>query len=527
MDDIIRWLVIAGVLAVASVGGIMGLFAFLKRFMVVGKPNEVLVLSGRDHKLPDGTVVGYRVVHGGRTIRWPIIEQIQRVDLRLMPIQINIRGAYSEGGIPLDVHAIANVKVSSRPGIVRNAIERFLGRDRKEILRVAQETLEGNLRGVLATLTPEEVNENRLKFATELAKEAEPDLEKLGLEIETLKIQNVADDRDYLESIGRRRIAEVLKTAEVSESDATRTAEEFEAEKDGQADVAWRNAEAQVQKAENELRALKAQLDLQAKSEEERAVEGANAARAQAEQELQEVRKTLEALRLQADVVIPAEAQKVARQELAAGEAAYIAENGRAMAESLRMMTEVWREAGDDAMKIFIMQRLETIMERLAEAAKKVRVRQAAIIDGGDGQALPNYVTAFPGIVSGLFREVRETLGIDISEALGASGSGGPGGPGGGGKPALPAASSTDRVPTPAKSAPAPAAVQARAPARPAAQPRAAARPAPQAPARAPARPAAVPPRPPARPQQPVRPTDTQPVARPAAPRAPVVPPRS
>ena len=159
----------------------------------------------------------------------PVVETVNRMDVSLISVPIAVQGAYSEGGIPLNVHAIANIKVSTDRRFVGNAIERFLGKDRTEIARVVKETLEGHLRGVLATMTPEELNEDRLKFSKHLELSAGPDLEKLGLELDVLKIQHVADDGNYLESIGRQRIAEILRTAEVAESDATREAEQAEA----------------------------------------------------------------------------------------------------------------------------------------------------------------------------------------------------------------------------------------------------------------------------------------------------------
>ena len=152
-------------LAIAAVITVLVGFAIIKSFLFVGRPNEVLIFSGRDHKLPDGSTVGYRLVRGGWAVRRPVLETADRMDLRVFPVRIDTRGAYSKGGIPLNVHAIANVKIASDDGIIHNAIERFLGRSRDEIVRVAQETLEGNLRGVLATLTPEEINENRLRFS--------------------------------------------------------------------------------------------------------------------------------------------------------------------------------------------------------------------------------------------------------------------------------------------------------------------------------------------------------------------------
>lgn len=407
------------------IGGMFGLtvlllvlFALLKKYIWIGRPNEVLILTGTDVKGADGTVRGYRLIFGGLAFQTPILETVDRMDLRVFPVRIDTRGAYSKGGIPLNVHAIANVKISSDADEIHNAIERFLGRSRDEMVRVAQETLEGNIRGVLATLTPEEVNENRLRFTEQLALDVEPDLEKLGLHLDTLKIQNVSDDRDYLDSLGRRRIAEILKVAEVAESDAMKSAEESEAGAQGRGEVARRKAQAEIQKAQNSLREFEAELELRAKSEEVRAEAKALAARAEAEQELQQVRTELEKLRLQADVVIPAEANKVARELIAAGEAAKIAEDGRAMAEVLRMMSEVWAKAGPAATDVFLIQRLESIMKQVSAAARQVQVREVALIDSGSGDTLPNYVTSFPRIVGGLFREIRDTTGLDIGGAL-------------------------------------------------------------------------------------------------------------
>src|SRR5213078_737510 len=186
---------------------------------------------------------------------------------------------------------------------VGNAIERFLGKDRVEIARVVKETLEGHLRGVLATLTPEELNQDRLKFSRQLEASSGPDLEKLGLELDVLKIQHVSDDRNYLESIGRQRIAEILRNAEVSESDAARAAEQSEAAARARGEVAMTNAKAVVQRKGNELRQIKAEVDAEARGEEVRAEAAGQQARAEAELALQQIRGELEQLRLQAEVI--------------------------------------------------------------------------------------------------------------------------------------------------------------------------------------------------------------------------------
>ena len=96
------------------------------------------------------------------------------MDLTNMPIELAVAGAYSKGGIPLNVHGIANVKIAGEQPMLDNAIERFLGVDRARIMAVAKETLEGNLRGVLATLTPVEVNADKIKFAPFAAEHMKP-----------------------------------------------------------------------------------------------------------------------------------------------------------------------------------------------------------------------------------------------------------------------------------------------------------------------------------------------------------------
>jgi flotillin len=329
-----------------------------------------------------------------------------------------VQGAYSEGGIPLNVHAIANIKVSTDRRFVGNAIERFLGKDRREIAGIVKQTLEGHLRDVLTTLTPEELNQDRLKFARQLESSAGPDLEKLGLELDVLKIQHVSDDRNYLESIGRQRSAEILRTAEVAESDATREAEQSEAAARARGEVAMTNAQAAVQRKQNELRQIKAEVDAEARSEEVRAVAAGQQARAEADLELQKIRGTLEQLRLEAEVTIPAEVEAQVRELFAAGQAATISADGEAMASSLDHVANAWRDSGGRAMDMFVLQHLDQIFADVATAAQRVKVREVNLIDGGDGKTIPAYAASYPATMAALLQQVTSTLGIDIAKVI-------------------------------------------------------------------------------------------------------------
>jgi flotillin len=405
-------------LALASGAAVVVLLGILSRFLFVCRPSEILIFSGRRHRRDDGSEVGFRIVFGGRAWRVPLIESVQRMEMLSIPIDVAVQNAYTKVGIPLKVRAIAIVKLSSNPDVVMNAIERFLGRGRVDIQQVAKETLEGNLRGVLATLTPEEVNEDRLKFADSLSAEVEHDLSKLGLHLDVLKIQHVTDDANYLASIGRERIAQVIRDAEIAESNARNEAAKESAGASMRAQVAEADAERAIVQKRNDLRRVAAELESAAKSLEERTEQAALAAQAKAEQALQKVRRELESLRLVADVIAPAEVRQEAAALTAAGAAASVAENGRASADSLRLVADAWTKAGPSAQDMFLIHRLEEITHIVVDAVRQIQLGPVQLIDSGDGEALPRFAAAYPLAVANVLRSLAETTGVDITALL-------------------------------------------------------------------------------------------------------------
>jgi len=418
ITQLVQWVCSGGSIGV----GLLMVLALFKQFLVIGKPNEVLVFSGRSRRLADGTEIGYReILGGGWTWRWPIIEKVDRMQLTTIPIEINTVNAYSAGGIPLNVHAVANIKVSSDPKRVKNAIERFMGRDRLEIQRVGKETLEGHLRGVLARLTPEEVNEDRLKFAHELTAEADEDFQKLGLDLDVLKIQNVSDDVEYLDSIGRTRIAAVIRDAEIAESNAKSTAMQAEAAASEAGDVSTQDSERSIVEKNNQLRELTGTLNAQVQAETKRAERAAAEARASAEVELQELRQKVETLRLQADVVLPADARRQAAIFEAQGKASYTEEEGKAQAAVLQMMTDAWLSAGEDAKEIFLIQQLESVLQTVVERVNAVEIDEVVLLDGGTGNALPRHIASFPAVVRQVLEELHSSTGVNVTGILAGS----------------------------------------------------------------------------------------------------------
>lgn len=390
-----------------------------KSMLFIARPHEALVFSGKAQIAEDGSARGYRIVRQGRRgWRIPIIERVDRMDMRLLPVNIVVQNAYSAGNIPLKIHAIANVKIHSDPRFIGNAMERFLGVPLNEVQTVAQQTLEGAVREVIAKLTPEQVNEDRLGFAEGLIRTAQDDLHKLGLQLDTLKIQNVSDETGYLDSLGRPVIAAALRDAENAENQLQQEITRAQATSTQRAQVSEARAGTSIVKKTNELRQVRAELEGVAQSVELEAVAAAKTARATAEKELQSIRSTLEQKRLHADVVLPAEADREAKATLAVGQAAPTVEDGSAAVQVLELMTEAWREMGPEAREIYVIQHLEEIVGTVVNKLNDIDVGEVHMLDQGDGSALASYAAAYPNAVASVLRSLADTTGVDVPAIL-------------------------------------------------------------------------------------------------------------
>ncbi len=407
------------VIAVFVVAIIMDAAFAVRSLIVICPPNKVAVVSGRTRQLSDGRSVGYRVIKGGRTLRIPLIEKVDFMDLNTIAIEVSVSNAYSKGAIPLDVQGVANIKVSSREGVLENSVERFLTRPAEYIQQIAKENLEANLRGVLATLTPEEVNEDRLKFAQTLIDEADDDIRTLGLELDVLKIQNVTDQVGYLEAVGRRRTANVLREARETEADQAAEAEEAEASGRQRAELARVQADLVIAEEENKLRVRRAELEAEAHSSEERAEVAADVARVEAQQHLEEQRIELQKRRLAADVLEPARAQLQAMQLEAQGRAARIIEDGKAEVEVYKRLQEEYAAAGPEARDILMLKMLPEIVELITETVNGIDIDKVTVIDNGSGEGgIGGVAKQMPAAVVSIAEQIETATGVNILDVV-------------------------------------------------------------------------------------------------------------
>jgi flotillin len=407
-------LALLGVAAVAFIA----LLLIIKNVLYVCQPNEVLIFSGRTRR-EDGKVFGYRIIRGGRAIRIPLFEVVDRMDLTNMIIEVQVKNAYSRGGIPLNIQGVANIKIPGEEPLLNNTVERFLGKSRDQIMKTARETLEGNLRGVLATMSPEEVNTDKETFAQRLTVEAEHDLNKLGLVLDTLKIQNVSDEVGYLDALGRQRAAEIRQKAMIAEADMQAQATEQRWTNNRNAELTTIDTQIQIAMKENERRIKDAQTRRAALIAHQQAEVQAMIAQASAEVAMQDARIEQVRRQLQADILAPAEAHRREAEENAKGHAAKIIEQGRATAQVLTQLAATYKLGGASARDVLLMQKLVPLFNKMAGAIGELKIDRLTVLPhgtGGNGTGAGERPLGARLVDAN--EQIKAATGVDLSKAL-------------------------------------------------------------------------------------------------------------
>ncbi|MBN2029577.1 flotillin family protein [bacterium] len=412
MEQTIGFILFAGALF------IMLIIVFVKANLVICQPNEVVIIAGRTKKMADGSMRGYRILRGGRGFRRPIIESVRRLSLNAMPIEIRLTKALSKGIIPINIDGQANVKIAgSEDEGLNHAIERFLGKNLNEIAAVAKETIEGNLRGLLATVTPEEANAQRLKLAEAVVEEASADLRKLGLVLDFVKIQNISDEQGYLEAIGRQKNAEVVKNARIAEATAEAEAKIVTAEEKRRGSVAEAQAQMEIVEAENRLYVHRSSLESKSNEAREKAKVAGEIARITEEKKLEAERILLNEKKYRAEVIIPAEAEKKASELKARGEAAKILEDGIATAEAIKKMQAEWKDG--KTRDLFLIQLLPELLDKTTRViSDNLHIEKLTILDSGNGDGLPNHVKNITGAAISVIEQLKNATGLDLPGLL-------------------------------------------------------------------------------------------------------------
>jgi flotillin len=396
---------------------ILLLIAFIKANVVICRPNEIVIISGRQRKGADGQKIGYRIIRGGRGFKWPFIESVSRLSLNTRTIKVNLAKVLCRGMIPVEIEGRANIKLAgkSEEGM-ENAIERFLGKSEDNIDKTAQQVIEGNLRGILASYSPEEANTKRIDVMRTTMEEARTELKNLGLVLDSFQILSISDDHGHLEAIGRKRNAEVIRDARVAEAIADAEARQVTAEQKRLGREAEIHSELEIVKKENDLSVTRFKLQGEQNIADQKAALAGDIAKTEEKITLEDLRVQLSQRKQEAETIIPAKARREAMELEAQGQSSRILEDGKATAKAVELMLEQWQDG--KAHDLFMIRMLPDLFDKATRViADNLHIEKLTILDGSEGgEGMPNYVNNLTNSAVALIEQLKNATGLDITD---------------------------------------------------------------------------------------------------------------
>jgi flotillin len=436
---------------------------FATRYRTV-RADEAMIVTG------GFTKEGIKIVKAGGAFVFPIIQSAQFLSLRVHTLDVNTPEVYTEQGVPVIVDGIAQVKIKGDLESIATSAEQFLGKTDEELRRIATQTLEGHLRAILGTMSVEDIYKNRDKFAADVQSVAATDLKKMGLQIVSFTIRDLKDNNGYLEALGRPRIADIKRAAEIAEANARRDEQVAKANAREVGQKADYVADTNVAEAEKEMEVKKAQFKLE---QDQKRAEADQSYALQQNRTMQQVKaeemgiqiverqklieiEEKEILRrereLEAKVKKQADAERYAYEQKAEGERYQIEAKAKADAETIRLqgqanadkeraegtaeadvirlkgfaeaeakdkIAEAMKKYGEAAIAEMIINKFPEIATAIASPL--ARTEKIVIIDNGSGEGggaskVTGYVT---DILSKLPETVSALTNVDVHELIG------------------------------------------------------------------------------------------------------------
>lgn len=458
------------VLVVAAIFLIFVAFVTIRLRYKKAGPDEALIVYGRRKLLGKkvrsaaGEIEGFRIIRGGGTFVWPAWEQYEILSLRMMTLEIDLRHVYTIQGIPINVKAVAQVKVRGDVDHIRRAAEGFLGVPIADVQSTIKETVAGHLRGIIGTLTVEELYRDQKSFQEKVRDEAHRDLEGMGFEFRSFVFQAIQDDEGYLNALGQPKIQEALKGARIATANADRDAaiEEEQARQQkeqkrldvdkeiAESDKALSLKKASIRKevdvadaqavkagemelkvqdiriAEREVERQKLELNASVREKADahkyEAERNADAEQYRVERQAAAERKRREeaAQAVKAEGIAKAEAESTMRRDIGLAEADAIRARGEAEAEARRLLAEalkLYNEAGlsIEALKV-LPEIAAAVSEPLSRAGQTTIISQGA--GNGDGTGAARLTEDVVQVLAQLGPIMQQLAGVDLQRLL-------------------------------------------------------------------------------------------------------------
>jgi flotillin len=464
-------IIVAGLLAILFIF----LLLYASRYVKVG-PNEVLIVSGKSHRMVDASgrerTVGFRIVKGGGTFVWPFFEKAEVLSLELLTIDIKTPSVYSIVGVPVRVDGVAQIKVKGEDVSIRTAAEQFLSKTPTEIMSIALQTLEGHLRAIIGKMTVEELYKDRDKFAQNVQTESAADFANMGLQVVSFTIKEIQDDQGYLDALGKPRTAEVKKDAIVGQANADREATIQSAKAHQEAQQRRYEAETAVAMAQRDyemkradyqasINQRKAESDLAYDLQKYKSQQGVKSEEMKVLEIEKERQIDIKQKELQATVQRPAEAEKYRIEQIAdankyntiaaaeaqalsaqnigrgeaeavkarglgeaeairargLAEAEVILAKGQAEAEAMRKKAEAWRTYNEAAIAQMFIEKLPELARAIAEPLGRTD-KITIISSGSEGMGASKITKDIVDIVAQLPPVLEGVSGVNLRDLI-------------------------------------------------------------------------------------------------------------
>lgn len=445
MDEIFKF---AGIAVLVIIG-----ILIISKGYIKAPPDVAYIISGL-RKKP-------KILIGRAGIRIPFLERVDKLLVRQISIDIK-----SEGFIPtqdfigVDVDAVAKVRVMTDAEGIEKAMRNFLNMNAQTFEAAIRDSLQGNMREIIGTITLKEICNDRKKFGDEVQAKAQTDMNALGVEIISCNIQRVTDEKELINALGQDNMSKIQKDAAIAKAEADRDVSIAQAAAEREANEARVRASTEIAIKQNELAIKEAELksasdtkkamadaayqiqeETQRKTIEITAAD-ADIARREKEAELAEKEIKLQERKLDAEIRKKADAEKYAAEKKAEAElitrqkeaeakryeqeqaAAGIRAVGEAEAEAIRQKAiaeaegidkkaEAMRKYGDAAIIEIIMTALPEIAKNVAEPLSKVD-KITMYGEGNSNKLISDIVNTTTQVSEGL----TSSMGIDLKALL-------------------------------------------------------------------------------------------------------------
>lgn len=435
------------------IGAIAALFlfvttlSFLKTIIRVCPPNQVLVVTGSTTNI-NGKEYGFRIISGGWTYVLPYFQSVQSLDLGIIPVNVRIDGVNSANGITIGADATACVCIDHKdPVLLYSAVERLMGKTRREIQEQLQQTMVGNFRGALNKTTPlqaigmtesaEDQDEqlqnlvpvkhnlpavtedegDRAGFRKELLMDSNQDLSTFGMRVVSVSLQKIWDTSNYIANLASKTLSRKRQDVEVQEARLRARAEQAESDAKRRETIALNKANELILAAQQDLEVLRREYD--AAIERARLEADSAVAKATSEAELTIQQATIELQKLKniSQVTLEAEAQRRAAEIRASGESEAVRILQELQNDFLRQKSEMLSNSGDVAkVALFIQQHLAQLFDAYQRNAQGLSVDNFVQMD--EKRGFNGVVNRGPEAMVDFLNHFEKAFGISVKDLM-------------------------------------------------------------------------------------------------------------